>query len=244
MNNNTFNKSNKKPFCKVCQDAGKTESDYTSHYVKSDKGIVICPTLLAVLCRYCNKKGHTIKFCPTLEQNKKEDKKHAFKIQKEETDKVNTNSKKSNKKINNMFASLCDDTSSDEDKKKSNKNIKNNNNGKNKQINNNDDFPMLLSLSKKASVIKPLPLAFKNIIKITQEQEKEKRQAREEAESLKRLNEKKFKKDDIKVMAAPDSVLQEVPKRYSSWACDSSDDEDDEFEEENEYKNPYDSDFD
>jgi hypothetical protein len=83
-NMNTNIKSSKKPFCKVCQDAGKSESDYTSHFVKSDKGVVICPTLLAITCRYCNKQGHTIKFCPTLEQNKKEEKKHAFKNQKEE----------------------------------------------------------------------------------------------------------------------------------------------------------------
>lgn len=235
-NNNKNNNNNiKKPFCKVCQDAGKTESEYTSHFVKSDKGIVICLTLLGVVCRYCSKQGHTIKFCPTIEQNKKEDKKHAFKAQKEEKEQYVT--KKSNKKTSNLYASLCDDTSSDEESnKKTNKNsiyI-----SKNKQLINNDDFPELSVKQKHAKVE---PLAFKNIIKITQQQEQQKREAKEEEESLKRLNEKKFKKEEIIVIAAPDSVLQAVPKRYTNWAdAETSDDEDD--YEEKEYYNPYDSD--
>jgi len=55
-----------KPFCKVCRDAGKTESIYTSHYVKSKEGIVTCPTLKNVICRYCHKNGHTISHCQAL----------------------------------------------------------------------------------------------------------------------------------------------------------------------------------
>lgn len=74
--NNNKQVSNKKPFCKVCQDAGKPESEYTSHYVrtmpdKSGKTTVTCPTLLATECRYCYKLGHTTKFCPVIEANKK-----------------------------------------------------------------------------------------------------------------------------------------------------------------------------
>jgi len=244
-NNKNNNNNNKKPFCKVCQDAGKTESEYTSHFVKSDKGIVICPTLLEVVCRYCSKQGHTIKFCPTIEQNKKEDKKHAFKAQKEEKEKEQYVTKKSNKKTSNLYASLCDDTSSDEESnkktnKKTNKNSKriNNSISKNKQLINNDDFPELSVKQKHAKVE---PLAFKNIIKLTQEQEQQKREAKEEREILERLNEKKFKKEEIKVIASPDSVLQSVPKRYTNWAdAETSDDEDD--YEEKEYYNPYDSD--
>jgi len=55
-----------KPFCKVCRDAGKTESVYTSHYVKSREGIVTCPTLKSVTCRYCHKNGHTVSHCQAL----------------------------------------------------------------------------------------------------------------------------------------------------------------------------------
>jgi hypothetical protein len=77
--NRNFNKNaSKKPFCKVCHDAGKAESVYTSHCVKTyniktGKTDTTCPTLLALECRYCYKSGHTVKFCPVLEQNKKMD---------------------------------------------------------------------------------------------------------------------------------------------------------------------------
>ena len=55
-----------KPFCKVCQDAGKSESEYTSHFVKDvpgPKGKVVCPTLLSQACRICNETGHTSSYC-------------------------------------------------------------------------------------------------------------------------------------------------------------------------------------
>lgn len=67
---------NKKPFCKVCFDAKKPESEYTSHHVRSlpdmnGKTVVTCPVLKATECRYCYNFGHTAKFCPVLEENKK-----------------------------------------------------------------------------------------------------------------------------------------------------------------------------
>jgi hypothetical protein len=66
----------KKPFCKVCFDAGKPESDYTSHRVRSlpdmnGKTTVTCPVLASTECRYCFQFGHTTKFCTVLEENKK-----------------------------------------------------------------------------------------------------------------------------------------------------------------------------
>ena len=71
---------NKKPFCKVCHDAGKTESVYTSHFVRSlpdmnGKTKITCPILAATECRYCYELGHTTKFCPILEENNKRSKK-------------------------------------------------------------------------------------------------------------------------------------------------------------------------
>lgn len=57
-----------KSFCKVCQDAGKPESIYTSHNVRQtqDKNSpVTCPTLLAQECRVCFKRGHSSKYCPS-----------------------------------------------------------------------------------------------------------------------------------------------------------------------------------
>jgi hypothetical protein len=67
-----------KAYCKVCHDAGKPESEYTSHFVRSSPGpagVVICPTLLTQQCRYCQKDGHTVKFCPTLADRQKKEKK-------------------------------------------------------------------------------------------------------------------------------------------------------------------------
>jgi hypothetical protein len=58
--------SNKK-CCKVCRDSGKPEAVVTSHHVKDSKnGVIVCPTLLATVCRYCKQSGHTIKYCSSL----------------------------------------------------------------------------------------------------------------------------------------------------------------------------------
>ena len=62
--------SARKPCCKVCVDAGKTEKEYSSHYVKDLNGNVMCPTLLSQECRYCKKKGHTTSHCSTLKKQK------------------------------------------------------------------------------------------------------------------------------------------------------------------------------
>jgi len=60
-------------FCKVCQDAGKSESEYTSHNVresKDPKSKTLCPTLLSQECRHCFRKGHTVKYCSILKKQK------------------------------------------------------------------------------------------------------------------------------------------------------------------------------
>ena len=75
-----------KPFCKVCYDAGKNESVYTSHFVKDKQGSdgkVVCPYLLSLTCSFCKKsEGHTARHCPVLQkkigtqqQEQKQDKK-------------------------------------------------------------------------------------------------------------------------------------------------------------------------
>jgi len=71
--NNTKKQMAVKPYCKVCHDAGKSEKEYTSHFVKSapgPEGKVVCPTLLSQSCGYCGSCGHTPKFCPTLATEK------------------------------------------------------------------------------------------------------------------------------------------------------------------------------
>ena len=70
----TSNKVAAKPFCKVCHDSGKSEAEYTSHFVKSEpgsKGKVVCPTLLNQGCSYCHETGHTVSYCQVLKQNNK-----------------------------------------------------------------------------------------------------------------------------------------------------------------------------
>lgn len=57
-----------KALCKVCQDAGKTEQEYTNHSVRDKSGKTVCPTLLSQECRNCYKRGHTTKYCTLLKE--------------------------------------------------------------------------------------------------------------------------------------------------------------------------------
>ena len=58
--------------CTVCRDAGKPPSVYTSHYVKDRPGgIVVCPYLLSLVCKYCKRSGHTLSHCPQLRNNRR-----------------------------------------------------------------------------------------------------------------------------------------------------------------------------
>lgn len=67
----TKNTKKTTPFCKVCFEAGKSEPEYTSHFVKSDisaAGVVVCPLLKNTECRYCHTSGHTVKYCSVLKE--------------------------------------------------------------------------------------------------------------------------------------------------------------------------------
>lgn len=63
------------PFCKVCRDAGRPESEYTSHFVKDQpgpNGKVVCPMLLNQACRICHNTGHTSSYCPEYRARREE----------------------------------------------------------------------------------------------------------------------------------------------------------------------------
>ena len=110
-----FNKSVKKPFCKVCFDSGKSEMEYTSHFVKSEpgpKGIVVCPTLQNLECSYCHSKGHTKSHCLVLKKNIKQDNRNRSRgVYKEKKEK-----KEKDVKSKNVFECLDEcSSSSDED---------------------------------------------------------------------------------------------------------------------------------
>lgn len=54
------------PFCKVCYDSGQSYQLYSSHFVKDkpgSNGIVVCPTLLKIVCQNCGCRGHTTRYC-------------------------------------------------------------------------------------------------------------------------------------------------------------------------------------
>jgi len=106
----------KKPYCKVCQDAGKPESEYTSHWVKDLSGKTTCPTLLNTECRYCFKMGHTAKFCDVLAKNNKEKERADRRLQAVKPKPV-VEKKPHNASALGMngFAALCDDSDSDEE---------------------------------------------------------------------------------------------------------------------------------
>ena len=111
---NTNKKPTKGPFCKVCFDTGKPESVYTSHYVRDvpgENGVVVCPTLLDIQCRYCKKKGHTTSKCPILK--KKGIKVPAPSIILPEV--ANNDRMRFQKQKNNSFGELACNSEDDED---------------------------------------------------------------------------------------------------------------------------------
>jgi hypothetical protein len=106
--NNNNNNNNKKPFCKVCADAGKTDN---AHYVRltpDPKSPVVCPTLLALECRYCFKSGHTVKYCPLAKKNNK------IKMDRARHTTSTTTTTVTEKISTNKFDVLMDDSDDDE----------------------------------------------------------------------------------------------------------------------------------
>ena len=207
-----------KPFCKVCHDAGKPESEYTSHFVRSDTGPnskVICPTLLAQECRYCCKNGHTVKFCPVLADQHKFDTKTAKKGEFIETQ-VNKPLTKKHKKKQNAFEVLNFESDSEEKEV----NITTNTVSKVEEPEKpkKDEFPALSSSKK---VAEPVLTGYANIAAKTRSQfEAEQQQYAAE----------KYEKEMIErsIKGAKQVNKKEVQTKPTSWAdwSDSDDEED------------------
>ena len=96
-NKRTFSKfsqpEEQKKFCSVCHKAGKTEREYTSHFIKSTpgpNGIVICPTILSSECKFCLQRGHwaSEEHCPALREKKKREKKEQYNTSKRQSHSV------------------------------------------------------------------------------------------------------------------------------------------------------------
>lgn len=112
MNSQSKNNNTVKPFCKVCFDAGKTD---TAHFVRKTpdtKSPVVCPTLLALQCRYCDQAGHTVKYCAVLKKNNKEKARADSQLRRVHVDAPVAPSKPKN---NNLFALLEEEDSDNED---------------------------------------------------------------------------------------------------------------------------------
>ena len=115
------NSSNPMPmFCKVCLDAGKAESEYTSHFIRETRdpnSKVVCPTLLALECRFCFGQGHTVKYCTVLIKKEKEKNRSQKSSEYNSTTNltnVNLTNKKVGKKPANAFACLDGDSDEEE----------------------------------------------------------------------------------------------------------------------------------
>jgi len=98
-------------FCKVCKDAGKSKSEFTSHNVKAPNGRTCCPTLLSTCCKNCHNMGHTAAYCKTVSFMTKEVNKAARAVNR----KIVPDSKASATTVSNLFSGLEIDGSSDEE---------------------------------------------------------------------------------------------------------------------------------
>lgn len=105
-----------KKYCKVCHDAGKSEKEYTSHFIRENRdplSKVVCPTLLSLECRYCSRKGHTVKYCKILEKDKIAE---ARQIQSQsQSNYKKPKSEEKYKQTNNMFSNLESDSEDEDD---------------------------------------------------------------------------------------------------------------------------------
>jgi hypothetical protein len=226
----TTTTASKKPHCKVCQDAGKSEKEYTSHYVRSmpdrtGKTVITCPTLLATECRFCFEVGHTTKFCPVIAKNKKEEArrnyKEANKMAEEEKNKPKTIAAK---KLT-RFSALDMGSSEDEDYQANNTKLiakaKTQTQTQNIQQEQKEEFPALLS-SKAAptsTVAAPMTTTtgWASIAAKTPEQYENEKYEQELLErSIKRQN---------PTPAPVKKVVFTAPTQKKSWADYSSDEE-------------------
>lgn len=113
------NTNSRKPFCKVCADAGKTDTAHFPRRTPDLNSEVVCPTLKALECRYCFKNGHTVKYCPVLkERNERDDRdrrdreRHEREFEKERQARVQVVEKKS--QSTSKFAALLEEEEEEE----------------------------------------------------------------------------------------------------------------------------------
>lgn len=209
--NRMSKQTNAKRFCKVCKDSGKSEEEYMSHFVRATtdpNSAVVCPTLLSMRCRFCDRNGHTINYCnEKILQQRRIEKNQRREILAEKP-------AKKEKKVKG-FQALCDSTSEDEVVKSAPKQTK----AKVKE-----DFPQLNPSEMKRLETKPL-ISFADVARKTHEEQEKERLALEQATWLSTLKEFKSKKAAVSVTVAPVFQPEQVRKVPVNWADDFSSDE-------------------
>ena len=238
----TTTSASAKCFCNVCFDAGKTESEYTSHYVRASRDTgakVVCPTLLALECKYCFHTGHTVKYCGVLNKVKK--------IQERESKQViavETKKKETKKESKNVFQALCDSSDENEDQENENQENENQEKKKNQKIQQKENnktqqnktqqreaFPALPSRNIQSNQFKPLAMSYSSIIQNGNTVTTTNTIITEEKEPT-------IPARNIQVSAVPSYSFKHLILDNRSWAdiCNSSSDEEDDEEQGNHYE--------
>lgn len=199
-----------KKFCKVCQDAGKTEDEYRSHFTRESpdpKSKVTCPTLLAQSCRYCFKNGHTVKYCAVLKDNEKKQKRGEIGFQNSDRDKKAELKPKGKLNNKNVFMYLDSDSEEEDELVK-------------EQV--AEEFPALIT------PVCRIQLSSTNYASVA---------AKPAAPNPKPQVVEVLKAPEVLKTPAPWAI--EMPTNYKSWAAFDSDSEEEEEDFEEEYNDAW-----
>lgn len=223
-NNNNKNKNtvSDQKYCKVCQDAGKSEAEFRSHFTRESRdpnSKVTCPLLLALECRYCYKNGHTVKYCPIIKEREKQNKREEASYRHYEMGKKASNPiEKTKQAPKNAFTCLnCDSDDEDNNKPlteefpelvKANITVLNTNNNKNSNY-----AAALATAVPEPKVVKSVPIAIPLSLPNT------------------------TVPVPTKKIEFPNIIQKTSMLSWADEESDSSDDEEEEEEEEQEYNN-------
>lgn len=196
----------KTKYCKVCHDTGKDEKTYTSHYVRETPdptSRIVCPTLLSMECKYCYKKGHTVKHCKIIKSRSQ--------AQERAVRRVNNETKKVSAETVNISKNMYDILECDDDN----------------QVDMNPvatHTPQMFTPRSPTSTPPPT-LSYAKIIDITHKQvaEQEMNRIRKEAEEE---QEKRKREEQAKTTIASSSYFKPIKiASMLNWADDTSSDE-------------------
>lgn len=217
MSRNIKNSTPIQKYCKVCHDAGKSEAEYRSHFTRESpdpKSKVLCPTLLALECRYCFKNGHTVKYCSVLKENEKKKKNEEVSARRVEKAKADVKTKGKSNTNHNAFACLDSDSEEDEE-----------------AVNPQEEFPVLST-----AICRSEPVSFNYAAALTRPAAPKVAPKVEEVLKVQEVVAPAAKVQVAKVQAAKvapwaSKTATATSKSWAAWDSESEDDEDDEFDD-------------